>query len=524
MPSKLSALIGVALVTLFLVVAHPPASARNYAKLRFYNSQGSLLTEYNQSGRGVTLPAGTSIRARVSDVEKQTGKMRLVTSGDCGGRSSTDTSRPFEFAINPQSAGSRCEASLIGWQSGGWRWRGAERFNITFSASAPNNGGNDNGGQEPPQSGGDNSGGETPNNPRPPRPRGDSGQPNNPPSNGGNTPPRGSSGSTLYRVTQGSGGRTSMGGRNTSRSNHGVRIYCPPSHFAYDDPVIFPNQAGRSHLHLFIGNTEAQANSTPSSLLRSGNSSCEGGVNVRSSYWTPAVINGQGEAVIPGSAWIYYKTFMARNAYNDLQPVPNGLQMLADKATKGYKDQIKISRSTRNAHTGKQSLKLTLLFPDCIATRNGQWNGQPVLDYRDMPGQASRVVNSHVAYSESGSGPTNHLGCPTTHPYRIPTMSIHQYYHLEDLRGGWKLSSDIEKGRNAGETLHADYIAAWDPNTMRAITDCNRFARTCGFGGGRRQLPERLRAPDGDQIYDFSHVVSPNADRTPFGRQLRAMR
>ncbi|NET47564.1 MAG: DUF1996 domain-containing protein [Merismopedia sp. SIO2A8] len=195
--------------------------------------------------------------------------------------------------------------------------------------------------------------------------------------------------------------------------------------------------------------------------------------------------------------------------------MPNGLKMLALSSTKGYNDQLKIGTSVFNNHTQKQAIKLTASFPNCIATQDGRWDGEPILDYRDMPGQASQIVNSHVAYA-GRSDDLNHVGCPRTHPYRIPTMSLHQYYHLDDLRDGWTLSSDIERHTNAGETFHADYIAAWDDETMRVINDCNRFSQRCGFPG-RRQLPERLLSPEGIPLYEYSHVVLPETDMTPFG-------
>ena len=326
----------------------------------------------------------------------------------------------------------------------------------------------------------------------------------------------------LHRITQGSSGSTSIKSSPTSRSGHGVRIYCTPSHFANHDPVVFPNQPGRSHLHVFFGNTEASAASTPSSLLHSGDSTCEGGTNVRSSYWAPAVMNSVGEAVIPSSSWIYYKTFMANKAFDKLQPVPNGLQMLASRETKGYKNQLEVEKKVFNNHTREDSVKLTANFPNCIATHNGQRTGNPILDYRDMPGAAGNIINSHVAYAEGpDKGPKNEVGCPSSHPYRIPTMSIHQYYSLDDLQGGWSLASDTP-GDSPGESFHADYIAAWDPESMAQITDCNINPQNCEFSGGRRQLPERLFSPDGDQLFDFSQVVSPNADTTPFGDTLKA--
>ena len=234
-------------------------------------------------------------------------------------------------------------------------------------------------------------------------------------------------------------------------------------------------------------------------------------------------MNSVGEAVIPSSSWIYYKTFMANNAFDKLQPIPNGLQMLATRETKGYKNQLKVDKSVFNTHTREQSMKLTASFPNCLATHNGQRTGKPILDYRDMPGAAGNIVNSHVAYAEGpDKGPKNEVGCPTSHPYRIPTMSIHQYYSLNDVKGGWKLASDM--GNNSpGQSFHADYIAAWDPASMEKITDCNRNPQNCEFSGGRRQLPERLYSPNGKKIFDFSQIVAPGTDMTPFGNALKAM-
>ena len=35
------------------------------------------------------------------------------------------------------------------------------------------------------------------------------------------------------------------------------RFICQASHEAYNDPIVFPGQPGKSHLHTFFGNTAA---------------------------------------------------------------------------------------------------------------------------------------------------------------------------------------------------------------------------------------------------------------------------
>src|SRR4051812_30942850 len=48
---------------------------------------------------------------------------------------------------------------------------------------------------------------------------------------------------------------------------------CRFSHEAPDDPIVFPGQAGKSHLHTFFGNTTTSAASSYDSL-RAGPTTC----------------------------------------------------------------------------------------------------------------------------------------------------------------------------------------------------------------------------------------------------------
>src|SRR5437764_1049725 len=69
-------------------------------------------------------------------------------------------------------------------------------------------------------------------------------------------------------------------------STHGeFRTVCGYSHMAFDDPIVFPRAPGKSHLHVFFGNTRTDAWSTASSIAGSGNSTCRGGIANRSAYW-----------------------------------------------------------------------------------------------------------------------------------------------------------------------------------------------------------------------------------------------
>ena len=84
------------------------------------------------------------------------------------------------------------------------------------------------------------------------------------------------------------------------------RFICNPGQLLRDDPIVYPGQAGKSHLHQFYGNTTANANSTYDSLRTTGQSTCMSPLN-RSAYWMPAMLDGAGNAVRPDSVAIYYK-------------------------------------------------------------------------------------------------------------------------------------------------------------------------------------------------------------------------
>jgi len=306
-------------------------------------------------------------------------------------------------------------------------------------------------------------------------------------------------------------------GNTTTRDAHGNRIYCVISHFSYDDPIIFPDGPGLAHLHMFWGNTATDAFTTSQSILTSGSGSCEGGVDYRVGAWIPAVFNEQDEVVVPEETFIYYKTFGGPSMRYDLvQEIPQGLGMLASADTLNF-DDGRIS-SGFGDHNGWQALALNVTFPSCVATENGQRDGRPILSYRDMPGEAANQINSHVAYPGGG----NEVDCPLSHPYRFPTPQFIMFFDADETGSNPYLSSDAMAGAAPMSTLHGDYMFGASPAVNEDILRCVREARSCGFEGGRGQLPDRFFGPDG-RVYENSVSLSGGVDRTPFGNTLTPM-
>lgn len=306
---------------------------------------------------------------------------------------------------------------------------------------------------------------------------------------------------SVFRFTLGSGNSTEFDSSSQPEgvSAHGTRIYCVTSHFSYDDPVVFPGRTGAAHAHMFWGNTDADAFSTGQSLMSSGNSSCEGGTANRSSYWMPVMFNELNEATVPESIFVYYKSF-GGPAFDrsTIQPIPAGLEMLATRQVRGAGDwDFQAVRSAAGT-------ELKIAFPECLAVDR---SGQPILSSTDNV--------SHLSYATENSAPS---GCPSSHPYRIPTVSYIVNFAVP-FDSDWYLASD-DSTATKGQSLHADYIAAWDPGTMDEVVECTVMARkSCEFPG-RGQLPERFLAPDGTLLYRYSVQLLPTTDRTPFGTRI----
>ncbi len=249
------------------------------------------------------------------------------------------------------------------------------------------------------------------------------------------------------------------------------RMRCEFSHLAADDPLVFPNQAGASHLHMFFGNTATTAFSTPNAIRTGGGTTCQGGTSAnRSAYWIPTVHDANGGVRVPDYALFYYKT--AGLEPSSIQMIPENLRIIAGSSSGGNSTNEaywscadgNFRRSTTIPNCpANQTLFLTIHFPSC-------WDGSN-LD--------SRNHQDHMAYARwNGNG----RSCPSSHPVPLPEISFSfQYTHPEGSTNGWYLSSD--NGAAGGSTLHGDWINGWNRDVMQTfITNCLHAQRDCTGG------------------------------------------
>lgn len=255
------------------------------------------------------------------------------------------------------------------------------------------------------------------------------------------------------------------------------RTACDYSHMNYDDPILFPGQQGRSHLHVFFGNTRADYRSTPESIRTTGNSTCRGGIVNRSSYWVPAMIDTRdGRPVRPRESGFYYKTVDLPPA--QIKAFPPGFRMIAgDSKSENPQPFVYYGCNGTNWRSGipvcrtGETLEMTVNFPQC-------WNGV------DLTAPDGR---SHVAYARNRA-------CPAAFPVMLPEVSIIAIYPVSNGSGAdsstWRLSSDnYPSTKPGGYSGHGDWFHGWEQEVMdtwiRRVLQASRDGNSHIVGDGR---------------------------------------
>lgn len=273
----------------------------------------------------------------------------------------------------------------------------------------------------------------------------------------------------------------------TNASGGDFRTTCSMSHMSFDDPIVFPGQSGRAHLHTFFGNTAVNAAATADSIRTSGASTCAGGIANRSSYWVPTLIDtADGTPIRPDSMMVYYKSGLVDGA--SIRALPPGLRMIAgDPAGKGpgnggvarfkcvggpNNQNDKYGTTFGNCDVGAELIS-EVMFPQC-------WDGVNL----DSPDHMS-----HMAYPWS---PTGNHACPATHPVALPaiTFNVHYAVRSKDAPLRWKLSSDTyDKSLPGGYSSHGDWFNGWKSDISEAwAKNCIQGKKDCQanlLGDGR---------------------------------------
>ena len=239
-----------------------------------------------------------------------------------------------------------------------------------------------------------------------------------------------------------------------------------------DDPIVFPNMPGASHLHTFMGNTTTNAASTIDSLSK-GSTTCLAKGDL-SAYWMPTLFNGDTPVNPVGKMTIYYKTGVGD--YTSVRPFPKGLRFVVGNAKNT--DAAAFRKATEAGWECDRTDGSGDFPPYCTAAGNIQlnlryqapscWDGL----HLDSPDH-----QSHMAYPVDAGHPTG-MVCPADHPVAVPKL---------EFKMAWPVNGDMSKvhfASGAGPTFHYDFMNAWDPATLAAmVKGCIVAARQCDAQG-----------------------------------------
>jgi hypothetical protein len=301
------------------------------------------------------------------------------------------------------------------------------------------------------------------------------------------------------------------------------RFNCGAGQLSYDDPIVYPGQPGKSHLHQFYGNLTIDANSTYATGRGAGDSTCNssglqdgtGNAANRSGYWMPAMLTGTGYLAEPDFVNVYYKRIPASDprcadpsntavqAIGICVAIPNAIRFIAgyDMVTNtpptGH---VKFKCVAGNNVIGTYTTLAALAAAGCAAGNKleAEISFPPCWDGKNLDSANHR---DHTAYWSYGSW--GYLRCPADHPYLMPVFTLAVFYTIQaiDDLAKWHFSSDeMHPELPAGSTFHADYFEGWDPGIKAEWTaNCIDKQLSCFNGnlGDGRQLTHA-----GEPIYD----------------------
>ena len=289
------------------------------------------------------------------------------------------------------------------------------------------------------------------------------------------------------------------------------RMDCGPGQVLNDDPIVFPGQPGRAHMHGFYGNTGANAYSTFETLRTTGDSTCLNPLN-RSAYWAPKMIDPVRKlAFRVNHTKLYYKRrpksdplcslTTSPNAEGECIPLPSGLRfifgydMLTGQTPKGSFYWVCADSNTTKAPDPSHKPNLKLAMALCpvgarvaaVLKAPSCWDSK----YLDTPNH-----RDHMAYMTRNAAGFNR--CDADHPYVVPGITLMQVWEVTpELKasadaGNLVVSSDMKvAGAEPGSTYHGDFYMAWNREVhLTFVHNCIDLLYNCSSGdlGNGRML------------------------------------
>ena len=239
-------------------------------------------------------------------------------------------------------------------------------------------------------------------------------------------------------------------------------IHCELSHRAKDDPIVFPGDFGAAHLHDFFGNRSTDADSRRRTMVNKA-STC--GLSADTAgYWTPTLLDADGNPVPIRTVLIYYRSADGVS----VRPFPRNFKIIAggDTTNPPAPSRSQLSLSWACGDTAPY-MEAPL---DCTGT------GYPVTAHVHFPecwDGENKDSNDHRSHMVFGTPE-----CPDGY-VAMPRLRVHVKYETMNAEG-FMLSSDLQLGTPSGQSFHADFWNTWQQPALRFLVDhCTNAGRAC---------------------------------------------
>lgn len=243
--------------------------------------------------------------------------------------------------------------------------------------------------------------------------------------------------------------------------------HCEYTHSATDDPIVHPDQPGRSHRHDFYGAIDVDASSKPEVMVE-GETSCDK-IADKAAYWQPSLYD-HGEPVVPKKLNAYYRAAPGIDP-TDVVPFPFGIALITGDMMSTVPQEGEATGWTCGTSSklsddvpecpASAPLHLVLTFQDC-------WDGKH-LDSVDH--------QSHVTYSSDGA-------CPDSHPVNLPQLTVTVEFSI------YGPGHDLSLASGNTYSAHGDFFNAWEPEGLaREVNACIGRDVVCDLVSNRREEP-----------------------------------
>ena len=261
--------------------------------------------------------------------------------------------------------------------------------------------------------------------------------------------------------------------QTASAAAPGAIFSCGPSHEGHNDPIVYPDLEGVSHLHEFVGNTITDAHTDTTAELLAGGTTCVVKGD-KTAFWMPALYE-DGNLVRPSGpkAVLFYYRQKAASGHL-VQPFPENLKIVIGnaKATQpselGQMITFKCGPGSNTetrfppAQCGSGVMVVVSILPNC-------WDGV-------NPDPGNNI--DQLRYPVSGH-------CPVGFPVVLPRVQIFARFNVGTDPIDVTFAGTAPDGTFTSDmpyyTAHMDYFPAFDPATMQGLLDkCINAGVDCG--------------------------------------------